>query len=758
MFNKSNLGGETMSEFNDNNNQNEISDNPVSEIQTDVTAEPIMAGTEIISGVEKAKKSSASIIAIIAIILVVLLGGSAAAYNFSPWVKNNVKMLINDPEDYYAWVENENIKESAEVIAEAYDKMTNSKNNNVDLELRADLDKDAIASLIESNSGVSLANAGITIPDSISITEAGTVIDGNTAISAKFNANEKTFLTVNGYIKDGIYYYQIPELSSSYIQMDLNKVIEEIFETDYSLADGSDMEVNDVSDADITGLLTKMSTGKGLQEILTDDELENLLIKYFDIVFTNIDDVKLKKDVECEVNGVKTEYNQLIAEIDEGCLYSIAKDVLKKAKDDKTIIKIVESTDSMTKEDYQSAVEKLIEQLGEYSISGGETVAVMNVYVDSKGVIKGRSFEIADEEDVKLNYMSVEDNDNNAFEANIIFDGEGFKISGDSKENSNRSSGKINVTAVGTTDGDKSFDIEFKDIKVENEDKGYRSGEINLNLSAMNMGNITVKLNSDGKSQEIATDINVDGTKYAAVSLKYSDKKPEGIPDFNEAEKVYKYSSDGAELQQYIAEADMEGFLKGISDIIGIDLNSFMNGYNGIVTEPVVPTEPVDPTVTEPTVTGAAPETPESASYDFSKIKIQLNGKDVTIPGKIDGVLDKVKVDVDKIDAGMTEYFYSDDGSTAVYVENLTEAALAPKDCTITGLSVTNESDIKLTVDGIGPGSKISDAVSKYGCKLDDPNSGYTYIEDSNNSDFYGEITLFYYDGIIYEVDVDFYG
>lgn len=758
MFNKSNLGGETMSEFNDNNNQNEISDNPVSEIQTDATAEPIMAGTEIISGVEKAKKSSASIIAIIAIILVVLLGGSAAAYNFSPWVKNNVKMLINDPEDYYAWVENENIKESAEVIAEAYDKMTNSKNNNVDLELRADLDKDAIASLIESNSGVSLANAGITIPDSISITEAGTVIDGNTAISAKFNANEKTFLTVNGYIKDGIYYYQIPELSSSYIQMDLNKVIEEIFETDYSLADGSDMEVNDVSDADITGLLTKMSTGKELQEILTDDELEDLLIKYFDIVFTNIDDVKLKKDVECEVNGVKTEYNQLIAEIDEGCLYSIAKDVLKKAKDDKTIIKIVESTDSMTKEDYQSAVEKLIEQLGEYSISGGETVAVMNVYVDSKGVIKGRSFEIADEEDVKLNYMSVEDNDNNAFEANIIFDGEGFKISGDSKENSNRSSGKINVTAVGTTDGDKSFDIEFKDIKVENEDKGYRSGEINLNLSALNMGNITVNLNSDGKSQEIATDINVDGTKYAAVSLKYSDKKPEGIPDFNEAEKVYKYSSDGAELQQYIAEADMEGFLKGISDIIGIDLNSFMNGYNGIVTEPVVPTEPVDPTVTEPTVTGAAPETPESASYDFSKIKIQLNGKDVTIPGKIEGVLDKVKVDVDKIDAGMTEYFYSDDGSTAVYVENLTEAALAPKDCTITGLSVTNESDIKLTVDGIGSGSKISDAVSKYGCKLDDPNSGYTYIEDSNNSDFYGEITLFYYDGIIYEVDVDFYG
>lgn len=76
------------------------------------------------------------------------------------------------------------------------------------------------------------------------------------------------------------------------------------------------------------------------------------------------------------------------------------------------------------------------------------------------------------------------------------------------------------------------------------------------------MGNIAVNLSSDGKSQEISTEINVGGTKYANVTLKYSDNKPEGIPAFNGAEKVYNYSSDGAELQQYIAEADMEGFLE----------------------------------------------------------------------------------------------------------------------------------------------------------------------------------------------------
>ena len=116
-----------MSEFNDNNGQNEVSDIPVSEIKPEEhqpakAVEPIMAGTEIISGVEKAKKGPAAVIAVIAVILVLLLGGSAVAYSFSPWVKNNVKMIINDPEDYYSWVENQNIKESAEKVAEAYDK------------------------------------------------------------------------------------------------------------------------------------------------------------------------------------------------------------------------------------------------------------------------------------------------------------------------------------------------------------------------------------------------------------------------------------------------------------------------------------------------------------------------------------------------------------------------------------------------------------------------------------------------------------
>ena len=115
---------------------------------------------------------------------------------------------------------------------------------------------------------------------------------------------------------------------------------------------------------------------------------------------------------------------------------------------------------------------------------------------------------------------------------------------------------------------------------------------------------------------------------------------------------------------------------------------------------------------------------PEAAVYDFSKIKIQVNGKDVTFPTKIDGILDKVNVDVTSVEPNCSEYFYSEDGSISVSVENQSDKAVAPKDCVITGLSVSDASDVKLSIDGIAPGSKISDAVAKYGCKLQDQNNG----------------------------------
>ena len=161
-----------MSDLNDNNIQNQTPESTGAEtvtenVQPEVTpAQPAYAGAEVISGVEPVKKKGiTAVIVTILIILAVLVGGIAAAYNFVPAVKNNVKMLLNDPEDYYAWVENENMEDTADDISKAYGDLT-AKSESY-MEIKANLESAAISALIEQDAGVSLAESGIKIPGEI---------------------------------------------------------------------------------------------------------------------------------------------------------------------------------------------------------------------------------------------------------------------------------------------------------------------------------------------------------------------------------------------------------------------------------------------------------------------------------------------------------------------------------------------------------------------------------------------------------------
>ena len=61
--------------------------------------------------------------------------------------------------------------------------------------------------------------------------------------------------------------------------MDLSQIIEEAFSETDSLVNGIGNKED--SQPVINNVFTKMSTGKGLQEIITDDELEELLVKIF---------------------------------------------------------------------------------------------------------------------------------------------------------------------------------------------------------------------------------------------------------------------------------------------------------------------------------------------------------------------------------------------------------------------------------------------------------------------------------------------
>lgn len=745
-----------MSDFNENQNNEQVTPAETPAVEPVITEQPSFAEAQLVDGVEPAKKKP--VLLIVAIIVVILAAGSALAYNFIPWVKNNVKMLINKPEDYYSWVEEENLSEMADGISEAYGKGLDSigKQAAEEVEIKADIDAANVGALIEELSGSPLSESGITLPSSIAV-KAGANVDGkNISESCLITADDKTLATMNIYAKDGAYYVQVPELSPAYISMDMQALMDQAY-----------AEMDSDTAAFMQGYMeavTSLSTNPdALKDMLSEKELNELIVKYFTLVFENIDDVELEKGVSCEANGVKTEYNKLVAEVDQGALFSICKDVLKEAKNDKTIIKLVEKF-GLSKDDYTSAVEGLLDELGSLEVSGGETLFTMNVYVDSKGKICGREIEIPEADELKIGYMTAEDGSDKALDINFAVDGEGIQIAGKSTEKSGKESGEAKIVLIGMNDDGSNVElpVSFKDLETVNEDKGYCKGEFTLDLTGFEGPSLTFVMDSDGKGQTIKSDITIDGTNYGTISISSKEETSVEIPAFDASQKVYQLTEDGAEMEQYVtdASANLAAFLDNIGSAFGVEgLGSIFSGaitdsmggnaLGGDITGGDIGGD-ID--ITDDPIIETGNEA-EEVTYDFSKLNIQINGQTVTIPAKINGILDFVKVEDQQLDAGVFTSYYSDDYTFGVSIENNTDKAAAPADCLVTGFSVSEGSAVSVSVDGITIGSNVADVAAKFGVTIDDTSYGDITVYDTASD--WNDMTIYYYDGKVDSIYMD---
>ena len=745
-----------MSDFNENQNNEQVTPAETPAVEPVITEQPSFAEAQLVDGVEPAKKKP--VLLIVAIIVVILAAGSALAYNFIPWVKNNVKMLINKPEDYYSWVEEENLSEMADGISEAYGKGLDSigKQAAEEVEIKADIDAANVGALIEELSGSPLSESGITLPSSIAV-KAGANVDGeNISESCLITADDKTLATMNVYAKDGAYYVQVPELSPAYISMDMQALMDQAY-----------AEMDSDTAAFMQGYMeavTSLSTNPdALKDMLSEKELNELIVKYFTLVFENIDDVELEKGVSCEANGVKTEYNKLVAEVDQGALFSICKDVLKEAKNDKTIIKLVEKF-GLSKDDYTSAVEGLLDELGSLEVSGGETLFTMNVYVDSKGKICGREIEIPEADELKIGYMTAEDASDKALDINFAVDGEGIQIAGKSTEKSGKDSGEAKIVLIGMNDDGSNVElpVSFKDLETVNEDKGYCKGEFTLDLTGFEGPSLTFVMDSDGKGQTIKSDITIDGTNYGTISISSKEETSVEIPAFDASQKVYNYTEDGAEMEQYVtdASANLAAFIDNIGSAFGVEgLGSIFSGaitdsmggnaLGGDITGGDIGGD-ID--ITDDPIVGTG-NAAEEVTYDFSKLNIQINGQTVTIPAKINGILDFVQADDAQIEAGYFTSYYSDDYTFGVSIENNTDKAAAPADCLVTGFSVSEGSAVSVSVDGITIGSNVADVAAKFGVTIDDTSYGDITVYDTASD--WNDLTIYYYDGKVDSIYMD---
>ena len=738
-----------MSEFNENN-QEFAPENASTEIKSEpapATEEPqfFNEGAEVVSGVEVAKKGAGRIVAVIVAVIVLLFGCCAASYAFIPQVKNTVKMLINSPAEYYAWVENENVS----CVEDVFDELEDFEYN-VNSDINVSLDPQTIAEL-QAESG----ETGF-MPESFNISQKATEIDGYMAMNQVMSMNDTPLMTYNIYLKDGKIYYQIPELSSSYLCIDFAEI--------YDLAA---QEAEDPAALEmISGLLTDMQNG---EELITNDELKNLILKYTDMLFSSAENVELVKDVACEADGVKSEYTKLVVNVDEGMCYTFAKKAVKELRNEEVVIRIAEKL-GVSKEEYQSAIDSLSEQLGTYEVSGGEAVLVMGVYVNSKGEIVGREFTTPLEEDLKIGYTLTNDGDKYGFNAYVNADGtEQVAVNGNATEKSGKLTGEATLKAA----GQDMLGVSFKDFETEDE---ITKGTLTLDMSALSamaadidgetagFDDMTCVFDEKDGKQLVTMDMTYGGKKIATCEMTASNEKPDSITVFTEDAKVYGI----LEAEQYANEIDVEGFAKKLSESFGIteeEAAEFVQGFVGGMTSSLADEEltldevltesedDFDMEFTDEDFSDEDPYAESTANCDLSKAKIQINGKDVTLPGKVDGVLDKVTFEEETIEPDYFAYAFNDEYTITASVYNSTDKPLKPAECDVTGVSASEGSGVEISVDGFTFGDDIAKVAEKYGHKLTDTDTGFLDLYDEVN---YSYVTFFYEGGKIYEIDLSF--
>lgn len=724
------------------------------EMAQDFNSTMVANGADVVT-----KKSKKGIFIGIAAALAVVIGGSAGAYAFSPWVKNNVKMLINDPAEYYAWVEEENAKTVAEDFSKAYGDASTAQSTEAEVTLKAELNAESIDKFFEDSEGMSISSMGFELPAELSVSMATKREDGNVLGSMNIATEDGKLVTGNVYMMDGMYYCQFPELSSSYIGMDLEAMT----------ATAGDMgdEVAEFIGGYMSSYTEMLNDPSSVKDLISENDLKDIILNYSAAVYGQIDDVELEKGVSRKVGSVDMEYNVLTAEIDEKCLYDICMEALETAEKDKTVIKICEEL-GVSKDDYKEALSSLITSLEAEEVDkDSKDYVEMNVYVSSTGVICGREFvlheeDVEDEAPMTISYICAEEDEKSAYEVEFkVAEDDGFVLSGDMEEKSGKTDGEIVLTVNDAGDVTE-IPLILEGIEAAGKNDEYLKGEVTLDLSKLGAPAITVALDSDGKGQTISTDVVLAGTDFGTISLSASEKASTEIPAFDSSQNVYQLDETGSGIEGYVAEIEpnLNTFIDNIGNAIGFEgLYDLIFTSNEVVDDDVVYDDYEDVENYDDYEDYEDFEEFEDTSLevtaDLAALGIELNGTSVTLPSKIDGILDYVDVTDEMLEPYYYGSYYDADYTMYVTVENDTEDTIAPADCNVIGINVYEGAPIDMKIGGIKIGDSVAALEEAFGVKIENTADGYLEVYDTNSD--WNAVTFYWYDGKIYMMGVAMY-
>lgn len=533
---------------------------------------------DVVSGVETVtkRKKGPIIAAVTAGVLAVGAGGTLIAYNTSDFVKNKIKLATLSPEKYYAWVNEENSKEATRKFADSYKELADLMSGNSKDDTSSDFKISYSATdEVKSELLTTIFGTGYEEYEDNDTKEFIDVINninkitlGSNSASKGNNGSGSVFAAVNDETLISLEYaldfegfscfFRIPQLTEKYLGINFNEILEE-----------------EISDNEAYEKFNNYL--KDPESLISASELEELLNKYSNIWYTTIDDVELEKKEDVDIGDITVKYTTLTVDLDSDLVYDLSKNYLKEISKDKTIKKIViDKLEICTEEEFDNAINDALDELKESKENADDDSITGKIvtYVDPKGHIRGCSFNTdSDYENFSYEYIIGKEDDNICGIASIssdgdnIFNGEFSAVESKNETYSGEFEVSFNTGSYDDEDESVTLSVEFDKFKVVNKEKAYFDGEFTFVIPEVEPFSLT--LSSDGKSQKINFDLNINDVNYGEIEIEYSSDKSGdvSIPSTDDAYMIDNESDFN--IEDYVTQDEFTNFVDSIFTNLG---------------------------------------------------------------------------------------------------------------------------------------------------------------------------------------------
>lgn len=494
------------------------------------------SGVEPVTPGKKGKK----IAVVSGITAAALAGGCATAYAVSDTVKNQVKLRTMKPENYYAWVCENNSAEISKNMSSKYAQQLDRIKGGMGVTYNINYEMpDSVKSQLKDAAGDEELSSIIDNIKNISLNMDGSV-KGNAAgynIAASLNGDKLASIDYDLNIDNFDIFLRCPELTEKWVALD----IADQLSYDEDAQKALDLYKEFLNDP---------------ESILSPADLESEINKYVRIWCDNTKDVKIEKKETINISDISVDYT--VAEVH--VTPELAKDMAEKysdaVKNDEVIRNIWVNKLGMDESELNSQLDDFVSE-----VNTSDSDVTLKTYIDPAGTIRGISMANADGEEAKV-IIGKEDT---KIRGEFSFSDE-CKATLTADETADKTySGTFDVDADGET-----VKIDFDSIKVVDETNGYTEG--NIKITAEDSDVIDLKLSSDGKSQTVDYDINVEGTNYGKLSINVATNKGSetSLPSKDDAFVVSEDNMQTLKLEDYVSQSEVESFLKDIFTKVGL--------------------------------------------------------------------------------------------------------------------------------------------------------------------------------------------